>query len=84
MLLTIECDKDNNITINNHLMNVVKPKISRQPTSKYMIKEISKLYNNLKKLQNEFSERNEVYVTSWGIPLNETEILEILEIIDNK
>jgi len=82
MLLSINCDNTDNVDIQQHIMNVVKTRRSKQATSKYMIEEVSKLYNNLKTLQRNLSERNDVYVTSWGIPLNETEILEILKLID--
>ena len=83
MLLAITCTKDN-VTIEPTIMNIVKPKISRKPTSKYMVNEVSKLYNRLKQIQQTLAERNEVYVTSWGIPLNETELTEILQLIGKR
>ena len=81
MLLAIICTKDN-VTIEPTIMNIVKPRISKKPTSKHMVNEVSKLYRRLKQMQQALSERNEVYVTSWGIPLNETELAEILQLIE--
>jgi len=82
MLLTITCTKNNEVTIEPHVMNVVKPRLSKRPTSKLMIKEVSKIYKQLKRLQNEIAERGEVFVTSWGIPLNETELTEIMRLLE--
>ena len=81
MLLTVTCTKDD-VEIKPHIMNIVKPRISRRPNSQYMIQEVSKLYTQLKRLQKTLAERESVFVTSWGIPLNETELTEILNLIE--
>ena len=81
MLLTILCDKNKNkVEIKPHIMNIVKPRISRKATSKHMLEQVSKIYKQLQYLQKTLSERD-VYVTSWGIPLKETDIAEIMRLV---
>jgi len=83
MLMTITCTKDNKVEIKPYIMNIVKPKASVKATSKHMIKEVSKLYNQLKMLQKSIAERNEVFVTSWGIPLKESDVIAILRLVED-
>lgn len=86
MLLTILCDKNKNkdkAEIKPHIMNIVKPKISRKATTRHMLEQVSKIYKQLQYLQKTLSERD-VYVTSWGIPLKETDIAEIMKLVNKE
>ena len=81
MLLTVTCTRDE-VDIKPHVMYIVKPRMSRKATTEYMLGEVEKLYRQLKRMQQLLSERGEVYVTSWGIPLNETELADIMKLLE--
>jgi len=81
-LLEIKCNRKDEITLETKFLNLVKQKPAKMLTTSHMTNEVTKLYNLLNNLQRDLSERNEVFVTSWGLPINEIELVQILDIYE--